>query len=125
MNVNIRYEEPYGSHTYCSKKAANLINIWNHSFGYRNFNNFSMIVRNIHKKANRTKADSIYMLLSTSDIGVGVLSMAALGICGPFWDSIDSYYNNCSRIPSIITRFCAIFLTFSSLYSPQLSLLTD
>ena len=37
-----------------------------------------MIVRNIHKKANRTKADSTYMLLSTSDIGVGVLSMLGL-----------------------------------------------
>lgn len=114
--VNVRYVELHDSHTYCSKEAAHFISIWNLSFGYRNFNSFSMIVRCIYKKANRARADSIFMLLSTSYIGLGVLSMAALEIYGHFWDLIGSFYNNGSRAQLIITRFCINFyFIFSSI----------
>ena len=40
----------------------------------------SLVVKNIYDKTNRTRADSMFILLSISDIGVGVLSMTALGV---------------------------------------------
>ena len=106
--VNVRYVELHDLHTYCSKKAAHFINIWNPSFGYRNCNNFSMIVRNIYKTANRTRADSMFVLLSTFDIRVGVLSIAALEVYGHFWDSKDSYY-----ILLYLNRFLLHFLQYT------------
>ena len=69
----------------------------------------SWIVKNIYEKMNRTRADFMFMLLSISDIGVGILSMAALGIFGPFSGSLYYYYHQGSRSPLIITIFCYDF----------------
>ena len=69
----------------------------------------SSIVKNIYEKMNRTRADFMFTLLSISDIGVGVLSMAALGIFGPFSGSLYYYYYQGSRLPLIITLFCYDF----------------
>ena len=76
----------------------------------------SLIVKNIYKKTNIARADSMFMLLSISDIGVGVLSMPALGIKGPFTYRILEYYNHGSRAPLIISCFCVDFpYTFSNI----------
>ena len=67
----------------------------------------------------------MFMFLSISDIGVGVLSMAASGVFGPFWENLYNYYQQGSRSPLIITSFSTNSLTFFLIYSQQLSLLTD
>ena len=67
-----------------------------------------MIVRNIYKTANRTRADSMFVLLSTFDIRVGVLSIAALEVYDHFWDSKDSYY-----ILLYLNRFLLHFLRYT------------
>ena len=85
----------------------------------------SLIVRNIYEKKNRTRADFMFMLLSISDIGVGVLSMAALGVFGPFWKNLYNYYQQGSRSLLTMTLFSTISHTFFPMYSHQLLLLTD
>ena len=74
----------------------------------------SLIVRNIYEKKNRTRADFMFMLLSISDIGVGVLSMAALGVFGPFWENLYNYYQQGSRSPLIVTL---LFYDFPYIFS--------
>ena len=69
----------------------------------------SLIVKNIYQKLKRTRADFMFTLLSISDIGVGVLSMGALGIFGPFSGSLYYFYHEGSRSPLIITLFCYDF----------------
>ena len=68
-----------------------------------------LIVKNIYKKMNRTRTDSMFMLLSISDIEVGVMSMAALGAFAPCLVSLYYYYQNDSKWPFIITLFCYDF----------------
>ena len=51
----------------------------------------SLIVKNIYEKTNRTRANSMFMILSKSDIGVGVLSMPAIGVYR-FLESLIYYY---------------------------------
>ena len=74
----------------------------------------SLIVRNIYEKKKRTRADFMFMLLSISDIGVGVLSMAALGVFGPFWENLYNYYQQGSRSLLIITL---LFYDFPYIFS--------
>ena len=74
----------------------------------------SLIVRNIYEKKNRTRADFMFMLISISDIGVGVLSMAALGVFGPFWENLYNYYQQGSRSPLIVTL---LFYDFPYIFS--------
>ena len=52
----------------------------------------SLILKNIYEKRSRTRADLMFMFLSISDIGVGVLSMAAFGVFGLFWENLYNYY---------------------------------
>ena len=65
-----------------------------------------LIVKNIHEKRNRTRADSMFGLLSVSDIGVGIISMTALGVFAPCSVFLYNYYQNGSISPLIITLFC-------------------
>ena len=78
----------------------------------------SLIVRNIYEKKNRTRADFMFMLLSISDIGVGVLSMAALGVFGPFWKNLYNYYQQGSRSLLTMTLF---FYDFPYIFSNVLT----
>ena len=83
----------------------------------------SLVIKNIYGKKDRTRADFIFMLLSISDIGVGVLSMAALGVYGPFWKSLLFYYDHGSRLPLIIIFFLYDFpYTYSSLLTTVIAL---
>ena len=76
----------------------------------------SLVIKNIYDKMNRTRADSMFMLLSISDIGVGGLSMPALGIRVPFFYRMKEYYKHGSRAPLIISDFCIDFpYTFSNI----------
>ena len=74
----------------------------------------SLILKNIYEKRSRTRADLMFMFLSISDIGVGVLSMAASGVFGPFWENLYNYYQQGSRSPLIITLF---FYEFPYIFS--------
>ena len=83
----------------------------------------SLIVKNIYKKTNRTRADFMFMLLSISDIGVGVLSMPAIGIRAPFAYQIREYYNHGSRAPLIISYFFVDFpYTFSNILTAVIAI---
>lgn len=53
----------------------------------------SLILKNIYEKRSRTRADFMFMLLSISDIGVGVQSMVALEVFGSFWGYSYYYYH--------------------------------
>ena len=74
----------------------------------------SLILKNIYEKRRRTRADLMFMFLIISDIGVEVLSMAALGVFGPFWENLYNYYQQGSRSPLIITLF---FYEFPYIFS--------
>ena len=83
----------------------------------------SLVIKNIYDKTYGTRADSMFVLLSISDIGVGVLSMAAFGVYGPFWKSLIFYYNRGSNLPVIITIFCYHFpYIFSSLLTTVIAI---
>ena len=69
----------------------------------------SLVIKSIYDKTHGTRADSMFALLSISDIGVGVPSMAAFGVYGPFWKSLIFYYNRGLSLPVIITIFCYHF----------------
>ena len=76
----------------------------------------TLTVKDIYNKTNIITADSMFMLLSISDIGVGVLSMPALGIRAPFFNLILEYHNHGSRAPLIISYFFVDFpYTFSNI----------
>ena len=75
----------------------------------------SLVIKNIYSKTSRTRADSMFTLLSISDIRVGVLSMPSIGVYYPFQKSL-LYYYYCHglRAPLIIIGFCFHFpYTFS------------
>ena len=65
-----------------------------------------LIVKNVHEKRNRIRADSMFVLLSVSDIGVGIISMTALGVFAPCSVFLYNYYQNGWISPLIITLFC-------------------
>lgn len=74
----------------------------------------SLVIKNIYSKTSRTRADSMFTLLSISDIGVGVLSMPSIGVYYPFGKSLFYYYCHGLRAPLIIIGFCLHFpYTFS------------
>ena len=83
----------------------------------------SLVVKNIYDKTPRTRADSMFILLSISDIGVGVLSMPALGVYMPFENLLHRYYFHGSSLPLIITIFCYHFpYIFSSLLTAVIAI---
>ena len=84
----------------------------------------SLVVKNIYDKTNRTRADSMFILLSISDIGVGVLSMTALGVSyGHFGKLLYFYYYHFSIVPLAITDFCYNFpYTFSSILTTVIAI---
>lgn len=70
----------------------------------------SLVIKNIYSKTSRTRADSMFTLLSISDIGVGVLSMPSIGVYYPFSKSLYYYYHSHGlRAPLIIMGFCFNF----------------
>ena len=70
----------------------------------------SLVIKNIYSKTSRTRADSMFTLLSISDIGVGVLSMPSIGVYYPFRKSLFYYYYfHGLRAPLIIMGFCLNF----------------
>ena len=70
----------------------------------------SLVIKNIYSKTSRTRADSMFTLLSISDIGVGVLSMPSIGVYYPFQKSLFYYYYfHGLRAPLIIMGFCLNF----------------
>ena len=70
----------------------------------------SLVIKNIYSKTSRTRADSMFTLLSISDIGVGVLSMPSIGVYYPFRKSLFyCYYFHGLRAPLIIMGFCLNF----------------
>ena len=69
----------------------------------------SLVIKNIYSKTNRTRADSMFTLLSVSDIGVGVLSMPSIGVYYPCLKSLLYYYFHGLRAPLIIMGFCLNF----------------
>ena len=69
----------------------------------------SLVIKNIYSKTSRTRADSMFTLLSISDIGVGVLSMPTIGVYYPCWKSLIHYYDHGLRAPLIIVGFCFHF----------------
>ena len=82
-----------------------------------------LIVKNIHEKRNRTRADSMFVLLSIFDIGVGIISMTALGVFAPFSVFLYNYYQNGSISPLIITLFCYDFpYIFSSILTASIAI---
>lgn len=69
----------------------------------------SLVIKNIYSKTSRTRADSMFTLLSISDIGVGVLSMPLTGVYHPCLESLFYYYYDGLRAPLIIMSFCLNF----------------
>ena len=70
----------------------------------------SLVIKNIYSKTSRTRADSMFTLLSISDIGVGVLSMPSIGVYFPFSKLLHHYYRyHGLRAPLIIIQFCFDF----------------
>ena len=69
----------------------------------------SLVIKNIYSKTSRTRADSMFTLLSISDIGVGVLSMPSIGVYYPCLKSLLYYYYHGLRAPLIIMAFCLNF----------------
>ena len=69
----------------------------------------SLVIKNIYSKTNRTRADSMFTLLSVSDIGVGVLSMPSIGVYYPFLFSFYYYHFHGLRALLIIMIFCLNF----------------
>ena len=51
----------------------------------------------------------MFMLLSIPDIGVGVLSMTALGVYYSFMDTLRHYYKHGIKVPLITVSFCINF----------------
>ena len=73
-----------------------------------------LIAKHIYGKVYKSRADSLFLILNISDIGVAILSMTALGIHGPFRMTLIDYFNKGSRIPLIITLF---FYDFPYIFS--------
>lgn len=48
----------------------------------------SLVIKHISRKTHKSRADLMFIILSIADIGVATLSMPALGIYGPFWDTL-------------------------------------
>ena len=83
----------------------------------------SLVIKHIHEKTKKSRADLMFIVLSISDIGVAVISMPALGILGPLWENLlDSFYNS-SPLPFALTVICYDFpYTFSYLVTPIIAL---
>ena len=65
----------------------------------------------------------MFMLLSISDIGVGIISMTALGVFAPCSVFLYNYYQNGSISPLIITLFCYDFpYIFSSILTASITI---
>ena len=57
-----------------------------------------LIAKHIYGKVCKSRADSMFLILNISDIGVAILSMTALGIHSPFRMTLTDYFNNGSKI---------------------------
>ena len=75
----------------------------------------SLVIKNIYDKTNRTRADSMFMLLSISDIGVGVMSMTAQGIRYLFMYRLFKYHIHHDITLSIIYFFIDFPYLFSNI----------
>ena len=64
-----------------------------------------LIAKHIYGKVCKSRADSMFLILNISDIGVAILSMTALGIHSPFRMTLIDYFNNGSKISLIIILF--------------------
>ena len=73
-----------------------------------------LIAKHIYGKVCKSRADSMFLILNISDIGVAILSMTALGIHSPFRMTLIDYFNIGSRIPLIIVLF---FYDFPYIFS--------
>ena len=83
----------------------------------------SLILKNIYEKRSRTRADFMFMLLSISDIGVGVQSMVALEVFGSFWGYSYYYYHYGSRSSLIIILFSYDFpYIFSNIFTVSIAI---
>ena len=58
----------------------------------------SLVITNISRKTHKSRADLMFIILSIADIAVTTLLMPALGIYGPFWDTLIENYFNTSKL---------------------------
>ena len=74
----------------------------------------SLVIKHISRKTHKSRADLMFIILSIADIGVATLSMPALGIYGPFWDTLIENYFNASKVLLIGAAF---FYDFPYIFS--------
>lgn len=58
----------------------------------------SLVIKRNYGKMKKSRADLMFIVLSISDIGVGAISMPALGVLSPLWNNLlDSLKNDTNR----------------------------
>ena len=66
----------------------------------------SLVIKQIHNKKKKTRADEMFLILMISDITVAIISMPALGVLSPLWNELLTESANGSKIPFAATAFC-------------------
>ena len=66
----------------------------------------SLVIKHIHNKKKKTRADEMFLILMISDITVAIISMPALGVLSPLWNKLLSESVNGNKIPLAATAFC-------------------
>ena len=66
----------------------------------------SLVIKQIHNKKKKTRADEMFLILMISDITVAIISMPALGVLSPFWNELLTESANSSKVPFATTAFC-------------------
>ena len=69
----------------------------------------SLVIKRNYGKLKKSRADLMFIVLSISDIGVGAISMPALGVLSPLWNNLLDSLKNDTSLPFAMTVICYDF----------------
>ena len=69
----------------------------------------SLVIKRNYGKMKKSRAHLMFIVLSISDIGVGAISMPALGVLSPLWNNLLDSLKNDTSLPFAMTVICYDF----------------